>query len=80
MDKKLSQMEQDLIKKYTKETILAYKHQFDDAVTLILIGTEVEDKKGLEQAQKEYYNEAEEILAEIPEDYKEFRRLLAETF
>ena len=79
-EKEIAKMEQELIKKYTKETILDYKHQYDDAMTLLLLGSEVEDKKGLKQAEKEYYNEAEEMLAEIPEDYKRFRELLAELY
>lgn len=80
MEKELLKMEQTLIKKYTEKAILEYKQKYDDAVELLILGSEVEDKKGLEEAEKQYYNEAETMLAEIPEDYKEFRELLSETF
>ena len=62
----------------TPKVIIEYKEKYDEAETLIILGSEVEDKKGLKQAEKEYYNEAEEMLAEIPEDYKQFRELLAD--
>jgi len=77
-EKQIEKMEKKLIKKYTKEVIIEYKEKYDEAETLIILGSEVEDKKGLKQAEKEYYNEAEEMLAEIPEDYKQFRELLAD--
>ena len=77
-EKQNEKMEKELIKKYTKEVIIEYKEKYDEAETLIILGSEVEDKKGLKQAEKEYYNEAEEMLAEIPEDYKQFRELLAD--
>lgn len=77
-EKQIEKMEKELIKKYTKEVIIEYKEKYDEAETLITLGSEVEDKKGLKQAEKEYYNEAEEMLAEIPEDYKQFRELLAD--
>ncbi len=77
-EKQIEKMEKELIKKYTKEVIIEYKEKYDEAETLIILGSEVEDKKGLKQAEKEYYNEAEEMLAEIPEDYKQFRELLAD--
>ena len=80
MTNELKQMEKDLINKYTEKVVLEYKAQCDDAVTLLLIGSEVEDKKGLEQAKKEYYNEAEEMLEKIPQDYRKFRELLVEEF
>ena len=80
MTNELKQMEKDLINKYTEKVVLEYKAQYDDAVTLLLIGSEVEDKKGLEQAKKEYYNEAEEMLEKIPQDYRKFRELLVEEF
>lgn len=79
-EKQIEKMEKELIKKYTKEVIIEYKEKYDEAETLIILGSEVEDKKGLKQAEKEYYNEAEEMLAEIPEDYKQFRELLAELY
>ena len=50
MVKKLLKMEQNLIKKYTEKTILEYKCKYDDAMDLIILGSEVEDKKGLEVA------------------------------
>ena len=53
MTKELKQMEKDLINKYTEKVVLEYKAQYDDAVTLLLIGSEVEDKKGLEVFGKE---------------------------
>ena len=37
---------------------------------------DIED--GLEKAQKEFYNEAEEMMKELPDDYKEFRECLSE--
>ena len=77
-EKQIEKMEKELIKKYTKEVIIEYKEKYDEAETLIILGSEVEDKKSLKQAEKEYYNEAEEMLAEIPEDYKQFRELLAD--
>lgn len=80
MDKNLLKMEQTLIKNYTEKTIREYKQKYDDALELLILGSEVEDKKGLKEAEKQYYNEAYEMLAEIPEDYKEFRELLSETF
>ena len=79
-EKQIEKMEKELIKKYTKEVIIEYKEKYDEAETLIMLGSEVEDKKGLKQAEKEYYNEAEAMLAEIPEDYKQFRELLAELY
>ena len=79
-EKQIEKMEKELIKKYTKEVIIEYKEKYDEAETLIILGSEVEDKKSLKQAEKEYYNEAEEMLAEIPEDYKQFRELLAELY
>lgn len=79
-EKQIEKMEKELIKKYTKEVIIEYKEKYDEAETLIILGSEVEDKKGLKQAEKEYYNEAEEMLAEIPEDYKQFRELLADLY
>jgi len=79
-EKQIEKMEKELIKKYTKEVIIEYKEKYDEAETLIILGSEVEDKKGLKQAEKEYYNEAEEMLAEIPEDYKQFREMLAELY
>ena len=79
-EKQNEKMEKELIKKYTKEVISEYKEKYDEAETLIILGSEVEDKKGLKQAEKEYYNEAEEMLAKIPEDYKQFRELLADLY
>lgn len=79
-EKQIEKMEKELIKKYTKEVIIEYKEKYDEAETLIILGSEVEDKKGLKQAEKEYYNEAEAMLAEIPEDYKQFRELLADLY
>jgi len=79
-EKQIEKMEKELIKKYTKEVIIEYKEKYDEAETLIILGSEVEDKKGLKQAEIEYYNEAEEMLAEIPEDYKQFREMLAELY
>ena len=79
-EKQIEKMEKELIKKYTKEIIIENKEKYHEAETLIILGSEVEDKKGLKQAEKEYYNEAEEMLAEIPEDYKQFRELLAELY
>lgn len=77
-EKQIEKMEKELIKKYTKEVIIEYKEKYDEAETLLVLGSEVEDKKGLKQAEKEYYNEAEAMLAEIPEDYKQFREMLAD--
>ena len=79
-EKQIEKMEKELIKQYTKEVIIEYKEKYDEAETLIILGSEVEDKKGLKQAEKEFYNEAEEMLAEIPEDYKQFRELLADLY
>ena len=52
MTKELKQMEKDLINKYTEKVVLEYKAQYDDAVTLLLIGSEVEDKKVLNKQRK----------------------------
>ena len=68
----------NLSKKYTRSKVIKFKRIYDEALDLIITGSEVEDKQGLEKAQKEFYNEAEEMMKELPDDYKEFRECLSE--
>lgn len=77
-EKQLWKLEDELIKKYTLKEVKKYKQIYDEAMDIIIEGSEVEDKKGTEVAQKEYYDEAEGMLKQLPEDYKEFRELLSE--
>ena len=40
-----------------------------------MLGSDIEDKKGTEYAQQHYYDKADKIMENIPEDYKRFRDL-----
>ncbi len=77
-EKQLWKAEEQLIKKYTRSKVIKFKRIYDEALDLIITGSEVEDKQGLEKAQKEFYNEAEEMMKKLPDDYKEFRECLSE--
>lgn len=76
MNKKLKKELDQLIEKYGFDKIKDYKYKYDIALDLYANGTEVEDKQGLEIAQMEYYEDADKIMEEIPEDYKAFREKL----
>lgn len=76
--KKIEKMEADLIKKYGKQEVIKFRRIYNEAIDLMIMGSEVEDKEGLEQASRDYYDEAELMKSSLPEDYIEFRELLAE--
>lgn len=76
MNKELLKIEKQLINKYTFEKVKNFKEKYDEAIDLFAGGSEIEDKQGLEIAQMEYYQDAENLMAEIPEDYKAFREKL----
>jgi len=76
--KKIEKMEADLIKKYGRQEVIKFRRIYNEAIDLMIMGSEVEDKEGLEQASRDYYDEAELMKSSLPEDYIEFRELLAE--
>ena len=78
IEKKIDKMESDLIKKYGRAEVIKFRKIYNEAIDLMIMGSEVEDKEGLEQASRDYYDEAELIKASLPEDYIEFRELLSE--
>ena len=77
-EKKIEKMEADLIKKYGRQEVIKFRRIYNEAIDLMIMGSEVEDKEGLEQASRDYYDEAELMKSSLPEDYIEFRELLAE--
>lgn len=77
-EKKIEKMEADLIKKYGRQEVIKFRSIYNEAIDLMIMGSEVEDKEGLEQASRDYYDEAELMKSSLPEDYIEFRELLAE--
>lgn len=76
--KKIEKMEADLIMKYGRQEVIKFRRIYNEAIDLMIMGSEVEDKEGLEQASRDYYDEAELMKSSLPEDYIEFRELLAE--
>lgn len=80
MNKKLERAWEELEKKYSQEQLAHFKEDYNEACDLYASGSEVEDKQGLEIAQMEYYQDADNLMAELPEDYKEYRELLNEIY
>jgi len=78
IEKKIDKMEADLIKKYGRTEVIRLRRIYNEAIDLMIMGSEIEDKEGLEQASRDYYDEAELMKASLPEDYIEFRELLSE--
>ena len=78
IEKKIDKMENDLIKKYGRAEVIKFRRIYNEAIDLMIMGSEIEDKEGLEQASRDYYDEAELMKESLPEDYIEFRELLIE--
>ncbi len=80
MPRELLKKEKELIKKYSLKQLVEFKQKYNEACDLYALGSEVEDKQGLEIAQMEYYQDADNLMAQLPEDYKQYREELAETY
>lgn len=77
-EKKVNEMETALITKYGVQKVKAFKSKYDKAHEMLMDGDIVAEYESEKIAEKEYINEAERIMASIPEDYKEFREFLME--
>lgn len=76
VNQQVKEKEKELLKKYTEKQLIEFLNIYKEAKDLYICGSEIEDHEGLEVAQRDYYDEADEMMSRLPKDYVEFQELL----
>lgn len=78
MEKKIEKMEKQLIEKYGLKKAKAYCNKYKKALEYVKVGDMVAELKGTEFAQREFFDIAEKMKSEIPQDIIEYWDLAEE--